>query len=234
MSKPLRIDRILASCGYGSRSTVRGLLRADLVSAEGTVIRSADHKLLPEAVRLDGAPLDHPTGLLVMVNKPAGYACSRNPGESPLLYDLLPERWLRRNPVPVSIGRLDRDTTGLILVTDDMALVHRLTAPAHGVEKTYQVEVDGPIDPSLVTLFASGSYQLKGEEKPCRPARLLILEERRAELTIHEGRFHQVRRMFAEQELTVTALHRSRFGPYSLGGLAPGDWVDVPRSEGTA
>jgi 16S rRNA pseudouridine516 synthase len=227
-TKLLRLDRILASLGYGTRHTVQPLLRAGLVTVAGEEVRDGGYKTVPEAVRLDGEPLDHPAGILVMLHKPAGYACSHNPAEMPLVYELVPERWLRRNPPPTTVGRLDRDTTGLILVTDNLELVHRLTSPKHGVEKTYEVTVDTPIPEELIGLFASGEYLLEGETEPCRPARLTITDPYHAELVLHEGRFHQVKRMFGNRGIGVTALHRSRFGPYSLEDLAPGCWIDVP------
>lgn len=231
--KPVRLDRILASLGYGSRRTVQELLRAGAVTVAGEPVRDGERKVLPEEILLDGQPLDHSGGILVMLHKPAGYACSHSPAEMPLVYQLLPERWLRRNPVPTTVGRLDRDTTGLILVTDDHELVHRLTSPKHGVEKTYEVTVDTPIPEELIGLFASGEYQLEGEAEPCRPARLTLRDPYHAELVLHEGRFHQVKRMFGNRGIGVTALHRSRFGPYALEGLAPGNWVDVPPPGGT-
>lgn len=227
-SKPLRLDRILASLGYGSRRTVQELLKAGAVTVGGETVQDGERKVLPEEVQLDGEPLDHPAGILVMLHKPAGYACSHSPAEMPLVYGLVPERWLRRNPLPTTVGRLDRDTTGLILITDDRELVHRLTSPKHGVEKTYEVTVDAPIPEELVGLFASGEYLLEGETEPCRPARLTIRDPHHAELVLHEGRFHQVKRMFGNRGIGVTALHRSRFGPYGLEGLAPGCWRDVP------
>jgi 16S rRNA pseudouridine516 synthase len=168
-----------------------------------------------------------------MLHKPAGYACSHDQGESPIVYDLVPERWMTRNPVPTTVGRLDRDTTGLLLVTDDLPLVHRMTTPKHGVDKTYQVTLDGPLHEEFIPLFASGAMILDGETKPCRPARLIIVDTNHAELTLHEGKFHQVKRMFEKVGLGVTALHRSRFGPYGLGDLAPGRWIDVPHPQET-
>ena len=166
-----------------------------------------------------------------MLHKPVGYACSHDAAEAPLIYDLLPPQWLRRNPGPISIGRLDRDTSGLILITDDGALSHRLTSPRHEVEKCYEVTVDSPLPDRLTEVFAAGTLVLNGESKPCRPARLEITGLHTVRVFLHEGKYHQVRRMFASQGHPVTALHRRTFGTLMLDGLPPGEWRVVHPQE---
>ena len=177
---------------------------------------------------MDGEPLDHPAGLLLMLNKPIGLTCSHDPREGPLIYDLLPERWRARNPVVTSVGRLDKDTSGLLLLTDQSQLVHRLTSPKHKVTKIYRAAVDRDLDPSLIELFASGTLQLEGDKAPLAPATLVIRKPRVAELTLIEGKYHQVRRMFASQGWHVETLHRERFGDLDLGELALGEWLELP------
>ena len=123
-----------------------------------------------------------------------------------------------------SVGRLDKDTSGVLLITDIGPLVQRYTSPRAEVEKVYEVTVDRDLDTSLIETFASGTVMLRGENKPCLPAKLEITGTRTASLTISEGRYHQVRRMFASQGWHVEALHRSRFGEHQLGDLAAGEW----------
>lgn len=224
-----RLDQILASHGYGSRKEVRELISAKRVSVDGTVIRDAAAKAEPGAVRLDGEPIEFPEGVFVLFHKPAGCVCSHTEREGQRIYDLLPPRWLLRNPAVTSVGRLDRDTTGLLLLTDDTALVHRLTSPKHHVEKVYEATLDRAPDPAMVEAFASGTLVLETEEKPCAPARLVLREGNEIELTLTEGRFHQVKRMFAHFGYEVQRLHRNRFGDYALGDLAAGAWREVPR-----
>ncbi|MFW6354520.1 MAG: 16S rRNA pseudouridine(516) synthase, partial [Verrucomicrobiota bacterium] len=166
----------------------------------------------------------HPGPLLVLLHKPPGEVCSHDAREGASVYARLPERWLRRHPRLETIGRLDRDTTGALLLTDDGQLNHRWTSPQHHVEKVYRVEVDAALDPRLVDVFARGDLLLEGEAKPCLPARLELLGPREARLTLTEGRYHQVKRMFAHFGPLVTALHRERFGPYTVEDLAPGAW----------
>jgi 16S rRNA pseudouridine516 synthase len=159
-----------------------------------------------------------------------GVVCTHDSREGQRLYDLLPDRWHLRDPKVTSIGRLDRDTSGLILVTDQGPLVQKLTSPKHHVEKTYVALLDVEPPASLVNDFAGG-IELREEDGALvrtLPATLTLLGEKRAEVTVQEGRYHQVRRMFAARGVHVVSLHRTRFGPWSLdASLAPGQWRAV-------
>jgi len=227
----LRLDQLLSRYGYCSRREAAGWLKAGRVTLGGAVLTKTEQRAAPAAVLVDGAPVEFPRGLLVAFHKPAGVACSHHAAESPLIYDLLPPRWLSRQPPPQTVGRLDRDTSGLILFTDDGALLHRLTSPRHDVVKVYEVTVDADIPAGLAALFAAGTLTLSGEEKPCLPAEMEVLTPRTARLHIREGKYHQVRRMFASQGCTVTALHRTRVGSVELGDLAPGAWRGLDAAE---
>ncbi|MDX2186502.1 MAG: pseudouridine synthase [Opitutaceae bacterium] len=223
-----RLDQLLASLGYGSRREVRHLVDAGRVTVDAKVANDAGCKVRElHAVLVDGLPLDHPEPLLLMLHKPAGLVCSHDPREGPSVYDLLPSRWRARNPQVTSVGRLDKDTTGLLLLTDESSLVHRLTSPKHKVPKVYEVEVDTDLPTCLAQEFASGAMRLPGEDKPCEPAELVQTGPRRATVTLTEGRYHQVKRMFAVHGCGVTKLHRSRFGALNLDGVAPGTWREL-------
>ncbi|MCX6855434.1 MAG: pseudouridine synthase [Verrucomicrobia bacterium] len=219
-----RLDQLLSSLGYCTRREAEAVVKGGQVSVNGVVATRSDQRADPHLVTLDGEPLEAPDGLLAMLHKPLGYVCTHADGEGPTIYELLPDRWLARNPAVTSAGRLDKDTSGLILITDIGALVHRFTSPKADVEKIYEVTVDHELDPSLIATFASGTVMLRGEERPCLPAKLVIQSATTASLTITEGRYHQVRRMFASQGWHVEALHRSRFGDYMLDGLEEGQW----------
>jgi 16S rRNA pseudouridine516 synthase len=201
------------------RVTLRGLPVKD----PGTRAEAAD-------VKVDGDPTDHPEELLVMLNKPAGRVCSHDPAEGPSVYGLLPERWTRRNPPVTTVGRLDKETTGLLLLTDVARLVHRLTSPKRKVPKVYRARLDRVIPPGIEDVFSSGDLLLSGDERPCAPARLERVGDREAEVTLTEGRYHQVRRMFASQGCTVVELQRIRFGSLELGALPQGGWIELPIS----
>lgn len=220
---------MLASLGYCSRREARDWVRAGRVTIAGTAADDSAQKAAPAAVRVDGEPLDHPDGLLVMVHKPRGLVCSHDEGEGPTVYSLLPARWRERNPPVTSVGRLDKETSGLLLLTDQAQLVHRLTSPKHKVPKVYRATTDRDLPDELVAQFASGTLQLDGERAPCAPAELRIVAPRKADLTLTEGKYHQVRRMFAAAcGATVLSLHRERFGDLTLGDLKPGAWRGLP------
>jgi len=223
-----RLDQLLANLGYCSRREARGWIQAGRVTVRGQGTDDFGAKADPADVRVDGEPLDHPAGLLLLVHKPVGLVCSHDEREGPNVYSLLPPRWRARNPQVTSIGRLDKDTSGLLLLTDQSELVHRLTSPKHKVPKVYRATVHADLAPALVPLFASGTLLLKDEKSPCAPAELRILSPREAELTLTEGRYHQVRRMFASQGAEVLTLHRARFGQLELGELPAGQWRELP------
>ncbi len=223
----LRLDQLLSQFGYCSRREAAAWTKSGRVCRAGQALLRPDQRVAPEEVLIDGAPVEFPHRLLVLLHKPLGFACSHDPAESPLIYDLLPTRWARRHPAPFSIGRLDRDTSGLLLITDDGPLCHRLTSPRHEVEKTYHVTVATPFPPGLADCFSSGTLLLRGEAKPCLPARLDITSAHTARLFLREGKYHQVRRMFASQGCPVTALHRQAIGSLTLDDLPPGAWREV-------
>jgi 16S rRNA pseudouridine516 synthase len=223
-----RLDQLLSNLGYCSRREVRRLIDDGRVTIGGKPAGDVSERTTPVDVRIDGQPLDHPEGLLLILHKPVGLVCSHDEREGPSVYSLLPERWRRRNPVVTSIGRLDKDTSGLLLLTDQSQLVHRLTSPKHKVPKVYRAVVDTDLPPDLVPRFASGTLLLAGEKNPCAPAQLRIVAAREAELTLTEGRYHQVRRMFSACGANVLALHRERFGRLELGDLPAGQWRELP------
>ena len=223
-----RLDQWLANLGYCSRREARSWIDAGRVTVFDRVADDPGQKAKAGSVRIDGEPLDHPDGLLLLLHKPLGLVCSHDPREGPNVYSLLPPRWLNRNPQVTSIGRLDKETSGLLLLTDRSELVHRLTSPKHKVPKVYVATVDKPLTEELIPIFASGTLMLANEKEPCEPAELRIVNPTTAELVLTEGRYHQVRRMFASQGFEVLALHRSHFGTLDLGNLAPGNWRELP------
>jgi len=171
-----------------------------------------------------GAPIDPPPPLTLVLHKPLGVVCSHSEvGRS--IYELLPERWRRRTPLLSTIGRLDADTSGLLLLTDDGGLLHNVISPRRHVPKIYLATLDRDLTGREKALFASGELRLEGDEKPLAPATLEPLGPRHARLTITEGRYHQVRRMFAAIGNPVVSLHREAIGALSLpADLASGAW----------
>lgn len=227
-----RLDQLLANLGYCSRREAKAFVRAHAVTLatdpNAAPLTDPSRKVDPAAVRVDGEPLDHPDGILLVFHKPLGLTCSHDPREAPLIYEVLPPRWQARHPVITSVGRLDKETSGLLLLTDQTALVHRLTSPKHKVPKHYVATVDRDLDPALIATFAAGTLQLDDEKTPCAPAVLTLLDARTAELVLTEGKYHQVRRMFAACGWTVLTLHRTTFGDLTLDDLPAGAWRELP------
>lgn len=227
-----RVDQVLSSLGYCSRSEAREWAKDERILVKGKPIRDPGTKAAFEDILVDDEPLDHPEGLLLLLNKPLGLVCSHDGREGPAIYSLLPPRWLHRTPVVTSIGRLDKETSGLILLTDLSPLVHKLTSPKHKVPKTYVATLERDVLPAeaarLESSFASGTLLLEDEKEPCAPALFKQRAPRVVELVLTEGRYHQVRRMFAAHGFTVCALHRESFGALTLGDLKPGEWRHLP------
>ena len=224
-----RLDRLLANLGYGSRREVTDLVARRQVVLDGAVVKDSGAKVaigadLPSRMTVSGQPLDPPAPLTLVMHKPLDVVCShREPGRS--VYELLPHRWRAREPALSSIGRLDKDTSGLLLITDDGPFLHRVISPKSHVAKHYVATLARPLTGEEGAIFAAGTLMLEGEKDPLAPAVLEPLSATEARLTITEGRYHQVRRMFAAVGNHVAGLHRDRIGGLALpADLEPGGW----------
>jgi 16S rRNA pseudouridine516 synthase len=219
----VKLLKHLANLGYGSRKEVALMLKNGWVTDAAGNMLDEGSRVEHEDVRVDDEPLDPAPGMLLMLHKPVGYTCStKDTGR--LIYDLLPERYRLRNPVLSSVGRLDRDTSGLLLMTDDGALLHWITSPKSHLPKVYVATLASDLRGDEAAAFASGTLMLEGEKEALAPATLEALAAREARVTTIEGRYHQVRRMFAALGNHVEALRRERIGGLELGALAPGQW----------
>ena len=234
-----RLDRLLANLGYGSRREVSALVREGRVVLDGVTLKDAGTKVpisaeLPTQLMISGAPVDPPAPLTLVMHKPLGVVCShREPGRS--VYELLPKRWQARMPALSTVGRLDKETSGLLLITDDGPLLHRIISPRSHVSKRYLATLDRPLTGDEVAIFSAGTLVLESETDPLAPAKLELVSSHSAWLTLTEGRYHQVRRMFAAVGNHVTALHRDRIGGLALSAdLAPGDWRILDTDTATA
>ena len=219
----MRLVRLIANLGYGSRKDVTALFRQGRITDAAGDVLYADDKFEHADIRIDGEPLDPPAGLTLMLHKPAGYTCSTK-DHGRLIYELLPPRFRLRSPLLSPVGRLDRDTSGLLLMTDDGVLLHRIVSPKSRLDKIYEASLAQDLRGDEAATFASGGLMLESEETPLAPARMDTLGPRHARLTLTEGRYHQVRRMFAAVGNHVDTLHRSRIGGLSLQDLPSGQW----------
>jgi len=219
----MKLVKLIANLGYGSRKDVSQMFRAGRITDLAGEVLYADDVVPHDHIRIDDEPLDPPNGLVLMFNKPLAVTCSRkDPGR--VVYDLLPPRYNVRTPVLSSVGRLDRDTTGLLLFTDDGALLHRIISPKAQVSKVYEATLAQDLRGDESELFASGTLLLESEKEPLAPAALEVLGPRHARLTVTEGRYHQVRRMFAATGNHVETLQRIAVGGLTLGELPLGEW----------
>jgi len=219
----MKLVRLIANLGYGSRKDVAAMFREGRITDAAGEVLYADDAVGHGDVRIDGEALDPPAGLVLMLNKPTGHTCStRDAGR--IVYDLLPPRFRLRSPALSTVGRLDRDTSGLLLLTDDGALLHRIISPRANVVKRYVATLAEDLRGDEAGVFASGTLMLDSETTPLAPAALRVLGARQAELAIGEGRYHQVRRMFAAVGNHVVALDRVAVGGLMLDGLPAGAW----------
>ena len=222
-----RLDKLLSNMGYASRREIQMLAKQGHIRLDGAPVARADERIaltpdLETRLVVDGDGLDPLPGFALMVNKPLGVTCSHKEA-GPLVYDLLPTRWRRRDPAISTVGRLDKETSGLLLMTDDGGLLHRIISPSRHVPKRYRARLARPLGGDEGALFASGTLMLEGDDKPLKPAELEVVGPQEAVLTVHEGRYHQVRRMFAAAGNHVEALHRESVGGLTLpADLEPG------------
>ena len=219
----MKLVKLIANLGYGSRREVAFMFREGRITDPQGEVLYADDKVERDQVRVDNEALDPPAGMLLMLNKPTGYTCSTKDAGA-VVYDLFPPRYRLRSPILSTVGRLDRDTTGLLLLTDDGALLHRIVHPKSQIAKVYEATLARDLRGDEVTIFASGELMLETEKTPLAPAALEVTGPRTARLTLTEGRYHQARRMFAAVGNHVETLHRSRVGGLELDGLELGKW----------
>lgn len=226
----MKFAKYLANLGYGSRREVLAMFEYGAITDANGNVLSSDDAFTHDAVRVDGEPLDPPPGSALMFNKPVGYVCSVKEA-SQLIYELLPSRFRDRSPLMSPVGRLDRDSSGLLLLTDDGQLNHRVTSPKTHLPKVYEAQLTNTLRGDEAEIFASGTLLLESETEPLKPVAMQQLGDRLVRLTLTEGRYHQVRRMFAAVGNHVDALHRSAIGKLELGDLPSGAWRQLTEDE---
>ena len=225
----LRLDRWLVTLGIGSRSEVQKLVKRGGVKVNNAPVKDPGMQVdeTTAALTVNGASVDGRLTRHVMLHKPAGLLTAARDKKQPTVMDLLPEVYSAIGCMPV--GRLDKDTTGLLFLTTDGELNHRLLSPGRHVDKTYLAEVDGTLDDSHVTAFAEGLHL---SDFDAQPAKLEIIAPNVGRVTVHEGKFHQIKRMFSAVGREVTKLHRETFGSLKLDpNLPEGEWRELTEDE---
>ncbi len=217
-----RIDAHLSTLGYCTRSEAKKFMKIYELYVKEDRVFDPSIKAYHSDIKINDEPLD-PETITILLNKPSGFICSHNDAGS-LIYSLIPARWNRRNPKISTIGRLDVDTTGAIILTDDGALNHKLSSPKSDVSKVYEATLAVPLKGDETEIFASGKLMLNGEKKPLLPASLEVINPTLVRLEICEGKYHQVKRMFASVGNRVLTLHRISFGGFSVEDLKEGEY----------
>ncbi len=231
---PKAISQILFEQGFGTRRVCDGLIFAGAVSSAGRMLDDPGEPFAADglALEVDGQPWVCHEQALVMLHKPAGYECSQKPKSWPSVLMLLPAALRRRGLQPV--GRLDQDTTGVLLLTDDGGLIHRLTSPKHHVPKVYEVATTSAVEPGQVQRLLAGVV-LDDDPRPVRAEGCEATGTHALRLTLVQGKYHQVKRMLAAVGNHCSGLHRSAFGALTLAdGPAPGQWRFVRDAERAA
>lgn len=224
----MRLDKLLTHLGVASRSGAREVLKAGRVRVNGEAVRDAAFQVaVDDKVLLDGKLLDTRLSRHLLLYKPAGVLTAKEDDRQKTVMDLLPPEYTSLGCMPV--GRLDKDTTGLLILTTDGELAHRLIAPERHVDKVYIATVDGCLSDADVEKFAKG---IPLKDFTCLPAKLEILSPNLGRVTVREGKYHQIKRMFGAVGKPVTELHRLSFGPLALeDGMHPGDYRELTDDE---
>ena len=225
----LRIDKYLADCGLGTRSEVKKYIKAKQITVNGEVVVKPEQKIDEnvDEVGFKGQPICYEKYVYYLLHKPSGCVTAKQDNVHKTVMEYFPEDIRAKDIAPV--GRLDLDTEGLLLFTNDGPLTHHLLSPTHHIPKTYYAILDKEVPANAVEQFKEGVDI--GDDKPTLPAELVILSEKEAELTIHEGRFHQVKRMFEAVGCTVTYLKRISMGNLELGDLPKGECRKLTEEE---
>lgn len=220
-----RLDKALSEAGVASRKELKGIIRAGRVTVDGAVIRNPEQKINEQTAEIcvDGTPVGHQRRIVLMLHKPAGYVTSTDDPRDRTVMELLPAQYRYLEPKPV--GRLDKDTEGLLLFTNDGQLAHRLLSPKHRVWKQYYAEHDGMAGETDIAAFEAGILLRDGDL--CLPAKLTPLGPGKSLIEVCEGKYHQVRRMMASRGMTVSYLKRVSEGPVQLGDLPLGEVLEI-------
>ena len=226
----MRLDRYLAQSGERTRSEAARLLRSGAVRVNGEPVRDGGFHLKPDdRVELMGQAVEEKRYQYLMLHKPTSYECSHKPTFHPSVFTLLPPQMLLRDVQ--CVGRLDQDTTGLLLLSDDGQFIHRMSSPKKHVPKVYQITTKHPVDEEQISRLLAGVV-LDDDPQPVKAAACEQTASHQVDLTLTEGKYHQVKRMLAAVGNRVERLHRSRIGALELPAtLAPGEWKWLDQDE---
>jgi len=227
--KYYRLDRLLVNLGYGVRPEVRLFIKNGFVKYKDESIRDFTVKLNPKYITFNGKPLERYNGLYILMHKPSGYISSHDYENS--IYHLLPPQWLDRRPKVNCVGRLDKDSSGLILLTDNGQFLHNIISPRKKIKKIYRITTKEPMSKEMIDRLSAGTIHLKGEKNPCLPVNVDSIDDLNVNVTLYEGKYHQLKRMFGSIGNKIVKLERIQIGEFLLDDLKSGEWRDLTDNE---
>lgn len=236
MSKYIRLDKLLSNLGYGSRNYIGKAIRYGAFELDGEVVSNASAKIevtddLHSRATFDEESLDPFSPIYLILHKPTGFVCGHSDKDGPTIFKFLPPRFRNRNPKLSIAGRLDKDSTGLVFMTDDGDFLHKITHPKTHLPKIYQVEVRDTFSGEEEKLFASGEFTIEGETKPLKSVQFEKKSDKTCELILTEGRYHQIKKMFEKLDNEVVKLHRVQIGSLKIDDVNEGQWRYVSPAE---
>lgn len=224
----MRLDRFLSMNGFASRSGSKKIINQQRVKVNGVITTVNDMQISGnDIITVDDIEVENIPYITLILNKPEGYMCSMIDEKYPSVMHLIPNNYQKRVRM---VGRLDADTTGLLILTDNGVLNSRLANPKYAVEKTYEVTVNHILKEDLIEIFKAGNIDL-GRDEFSSSAKLVIHDDYHASLTIHEGKYHEVKRLFKRFDYEVINLKRVKFGPLELGDIPLGEYRRIDEEE---
>jgi len=227
--KKIRIDKQLSTLGYGSRKDVEKLINLKLIRENNKTLINPSTIVCPNSVYLNNEKIKYLYPIKIAINKPTGFTCSRYGEDS--IFNLLPEIWLKRRPKVNTVGRLDKDSSGLLIVTDDGEFLHRIISPINKVPKVYIVKLLNELSGDEKDIFEAGTMIISKDKKPCKPIKFIKIDNRTVELTLFEGKYHQIKKMFLKLKNKVIELERIKVGNLQLNKMRIGSWKKLTKSD---
>ena len=225
----IKIGKFLSSKGYGSRKEIKEAIKNKMISEDNVIIENFNSLVNPRKVLVKGEKVEFYDKINIVINKPKGYVCTRSGINS--IFQLLPKIWLNRKPKVNTAGRLDKDTSGMLIITDDGNFLHKIISPKYKLSKVYKVKVEKKISINVKQIFESGGLIIKNEKKPCKPVLFNQIDSFNVILTMHEGKYHQIKKMFSMCDNKVVELSRIQLGSLSIENLKLGTWRELTEKE---
>ena len=225
----IKVGKFLSTKGYGSRKHIKQMIKNELILEGDTIVKDFNSMVNPQDVNIEGEGVEFYDKINIVINKPKGYVCSRVGEDS--IFKLLPKIWLNRKPKVNTVGRLDKDTSGILVITDDGHFLHKIISPKHKISKVYKVMLEKKTDIKDKQILESGGLIIDGEHKPCKPVLFNQIDPFNVILTMYEGKYHQIKKMFTACNNKVIELSRIQLGCLPLKSLKVGKWKELTEDD---